>query len=548
MGTQVHAGEPDGIDAESIEEGIDPGAYGRRWRILATLCLSLMAVMLANSSINLALPALSRELGLTQLELTWVVEAYALVFASLLFIASAVADRYGRRIVMQVGLGLFLAASMYAGFVAGSGTELIAARLLMGIGGAMVMPTTLSIVNVVFPRRERAKAIAVWSGIAGAGIMLGSIASGLLLEFFSWESTFLFGGFVAVAALVGNQVVVPESHDPARTPVDWTGGVLATTGLAGVVYAIMEVPSHGLGDPIIAGALVGGLVALAAFVWWELRTDHPLLDVRMFRAPSLGLSALAITLTFFALMGAFFGLSQMFQLVMGFSALTSSVAFLPVMLPMILLSPFVPRVVARVGTKLTVAPGLAIVAIGFLLMANWPAEPSYWEVLAAVAVMVVGMALVMTTATNMMMAAVPRHRSGMGSALNDTTREFGAALGIAVLGSMVSSGYTQHVAGAIAGLPDQARELASRSLGGAILVAEQMGDAGASLVTAARAAFMAGNSSAMVVSAGIVVMAAIIVAIGLPNRLTTEPTDEPTDDDLELVVSPRMDGLPAADA
>lgn len=521
-------------------DGVEGAAHERRWTILFTLCLSLLAVMLANSSINLALPALSRELGLTQLELTWVVEAYALVFASLLFLAGAVADRYGRQRVMQMGLAVFLAASLYAAFIAGTGTQLIAARLVMGIGGAMVMPTTLSIVNVVFPRGERARAIAVWSGIAGAGIMVGSIASGVLLEFFSWEATFLFAGVIAIAALVGNQLVVPESRDETGAPVDWTGGILAAVGLGGLVYAIMEAPSRGLTDPLILATVVGGTSAIAAFVWYELHTDHPLLDVRMFRAPALGISTLSITLTFFALTGAFFGMSQLFQLVMGFSALTSSFAMLPVMIPMIVISPLVPRVVALVGTKWTVSAGMAVMSIGFVLAANWPTVPSYWQVLGTLAIMVLGMAFVMTTATNTMMASVPRRRSGMGSALNDTTRELGGALGVALLGSMISSGYTDRIASALVGLPDQLRVVAGGSLGGAMAVAEQAGAAGAPLAAAAKEAYMAGNSSAMFISAGIAACAALIVALWLPNRLSTDVAAEPASRaDDPGVVSPR---------
>lgn len=518
------------LAAEETAHGIDPAVYRRRWVILAALCLSLMAVMLANSSINLALPALSRELGLTQLELTWVVEAYALVFASLLFVASAIADRYGRLLVMQVGLAIFVGASLFAGFLAASGTELILARLAMGIGGAFVMPTTLSIVNVVFPPGERARAIAAWSGIAGAGIMLGSVASGVLLELFSWEATFLVTGVVGLVALAINQLIVPESRDELRTPVDWMGGILATAGLAGLVYGIMEAPTHGLADPSILGPLVVGVVALGAFVLWELRTTHPLLDVRMFRDAALGVSALSVTLTFFALMGAFFGMSQMFQLVMGMGALASSLALLPVFLPMIILSPFVPRVVTAIGTRWTVAGGLAVVALGFLLTSSWPTVPDYAQVLVSVGVMVMGMAFVMTTATNLMMSAVPRHRSGMGSALNDTTRELGAALGVAVLGSLVSSGYTDRMAGAVAGLPQQVQALAAGSLGGAMAIAEQAGAAGAALVAAAQAAFMAAMSSAMVVGAGITFLTMILVMVALPNRRTTERESDPDSD------------------
>ncbi|MFP6847983.1 MAG: MFS transporter [Pseudomonas sp.] len=507
---------------EALAEGICAQTFARRWRILAVLCVSLMTVMIANMSLNLALPDLALDLDLTQLQMTWAIEAYTLIFAALLFVASAIADRYGRKMAMQIGLIVFACASLYAAFLADNGTELIVARLVMGIGGAFVMPTTLSIVNLVFPVAERARAIAIWAAVSGVGMMLGSIITGALLEFFSWHSTFIFGVILATFAVVFNHVLVPETRDELKSPVDWIGGVLITVALGGIIYAITEIPSVGVADTRVATGLVLGTLALIGFVWQQLRSSSPLLDIRLFRHSAFGLSALAVTLTFFAMMGAFYGMSQIFQLVMGYGAFKSAIAFFPVMLPMMILSPMVPKIVDRVGTKWTVAPGLLLISAGFLFMSQWPVDVQYWHFLAGMGAVVVGMALVMTPATNMMMAAVPKNRSGMGSAINDTTRELGGALGIAVLGSMISSGYASKIAEASVNLPDALRTTAELSLAAALSVAEVLGAQGATFAEQARAAFMSGTSDAMFVSCIISLAAAVLIGVFLPNRTTTE--------------------------
>lgn len=512
-------------EADALAEGIAPHTFARRWQILAVLCVALMTVMIANMSLNLALPELAVELELTQLQITWAVEAYTLIFAALLFVASAIADRYGRKLAMQIGLVVFVAASLYAAFGATNGSELILARLAMGVGGAFVMPTTLSIVNVVFPAKERARAIAIWSAVSGVGMMLGSVITGTLLQFFSWQSAFVFGAILAVVALAINHVLVPESKDELKNPVDWVGGGLITATLIGIVYAIIEAPSKGMTDVWVVAALAVGTLSLAAAIWQQLRSPSPLLDMRLFRRPMFGLSALAVTLTFFAMMGAFFGMSQIFQLVMGYGVFVSAIAFFPVMLPMMFLAPMVPKIVDRIGTKWTVAPGLVLVSAGFLYMSRWPVDVQYWQFLVGMGIIVVGMALVMTPATNMMMAAVPKNRSGMGSAMNDTTRELGGALGIAVLGSVMSSGYTRHISDVAASLPDAARAAAESSLAAALSIADQMGGAGDALAAQAREAFMSGTSDAMLVSSLIAIAAAFLIGAFLPHRASV--VDEP---------------------
>ncbi|WP_169816396.1 MFS transporter [Demequina soli] len=514
---------------DALAEGIAESTYRRRWAILATLCFALMTAMIANMSLNLALPDLAVEFEMTQLQLTWVVEAFSLVFASLLFVAAAIADRYGRKRVMMVGLAIFVIASIYSPFFAQTGGELIASRALMGIGGALVMPTTLSLVNVVFPSKERPKAIAIWSAVAGVGMMFGSVLTGVLLHFFDWHAAFLLGAVFGLVALPVTARIVPESVDEKRTPVDWVGGFLITVALAGIVYTIMEVPSHGWDDTLTVVAAVAAGVCLALFIAWENRVEHPMLDLSLFRRSRFSLSVISVTLTFFAMMGAFFGMTQIFQLVMGYDEITTSVAFIPSMLPMMLVGPLVPKLVEKVGTRWTVVPGLVVIAGGFLLMTTWPTVPSYWDFLVAMSTVTLGMALVMTPATNMLMSSVPRNRSGMGSAMNDTTRELGASLGIAVLGSMIANAYASNIAPVADQLPAEAAGYVGDSLAGAMSVAGQMGDAGASIAQAAQAAFMDANQHAMLISAIIAGVTALIMLVALPRgerSLSAEPVDD----------------------
>ena len=298
-------------------EGIDPKTYARRWWILGSISLTLLGVMLANSSLNMALPLMATDLKLSQIELTWIVNVYTLVFASLLFIAGAVGDRYGRKIAMQIGLAIFTAGSVYAGFLAQTGTELIVARIVMGIGGAFVMPTTLSIINNTFPKKERARAVAIWGAVAGVGMMFGSVISGILLEHFTWHSLFYFSAIIAVIGLAANQYLAHESKDEEESPVDWLGGLLSAIGIFGAVYGITEAPSAGFSDLLVFMSLVGGGLAIVAFIFWELKTVSPMLDMKLFKNRGFAISSLTLTLVFLAMSGVFFSMSQLMQLVMG---------------------------------------------------------------------------------------------------------------------------------------------------------------------------------------------------------------------------------------
>jgi EmrB/QacA subfamily drug resistance transporter len=504
--------------AEKDIEGIDPVTYHRRWWILGTLCLTLLGVMLANSSLNMALPMMAKDLSLGQLELTWVVNVYTLVFASLLFIAGAVGDRYGRKLAMQIGLAVFTAGSLYAGFLAQTGTELIISRIVMGIGASFVMPTTLSIINNTFPKKERARAVAIWGAIAGVGMMFGSVISGILLEHFSWHSLFYFSAIIAIIGLVANQYLAHESKDEKESPVDWLGGLFSATGIFGFVYGITEAPSAGITDPLVLWSLIGGSISIVLFVLWEFRAKSPMLDMALFKNRAFSVSSLTLTLVFLAMSGVFFSMSQLMQLVMGYSALESSLLTIPLMLPMMFISPLVPSVVKKVGARTTITVGLVLVAVAFLAMATWTKDLTYWHLFFTMLVMMLGITFAMTPGTNILMASVPRNRSGMGSAMNDTTRELGSALGVAVLGAVLSAAYEKNVAEAASQFGGSVQEAIESSLAVAMTVAEKLGPASQSVIDAAMDAFMTGVSHAAIVASIIIFISAGIALFGLPKH------------------------------
>lgn len=499
-------------------EGIDPKTYARRWWILGTLCLTLLGVMLANSSLNMALPMMAKDLTLSQLDLTWVVNVYTLVFASLLFVAGAVGDRYGRKLAMQIGLAVFTLGSLYAGFLAQTGAELIVSRVVMGIGAAFVMPTTLSIINNTFPKRERARAVAIWGAVAGVGMMFGSVVSGVLLEHFTWHSLFYFSASIAIIGLVANQYLAHESKDEKQTPVDWLGGVLSSLAIFGIVYGVTEAPSVGVTEPAVAASLVGGLLMLALFVLWERRTKTPMLDMNLFKNRAFAISSLTLTLVFLAMSGVFFSMSQLMQLVMGYTPLESSLRTIPLMLPMMFLSPLVPTIVKKIGARTSIGVGLLLTSTAFVIMSTWTVDLTYAFLAMTMLIMMLGITLAMTPGTNILMASVPRNRSGMGSAMNDTTRELGGALGVAVLGAVLSASYEKEIAATAAKFPGAVGEALQSSLAVAMQVADKLGPMAQQVIDAAQTAFMTGVSHSALIAAVIIFVAALIAFFGLPKH------------------------------
>ena len=505
-------------NAVSID-GHEP--YARRWWVLVVLCTSLMIVIVGNTSLNIALPTLARELGASGTQLQWMVDAYGLVFAGLLFTAGALGDRFGRKGALQLGLLVFLGGSMVSAFASGA-VAVIGGRAVMGVGAAFVMPSTLSILANVFPPHERAKAIAVWAGISGGGAAIGPIASGFLLAHFWWGSVFLVNVPIIVIALVGGQILVPRSRDPEQARLDVIGALLSIAGMGTLIYAIIEAPGNGWGSGKTIGLFALAVVLIALFITWERRNRQPMLDMNLFRDRRFSTASGGMMLIFFAMFGVFFLMTQYFQLVLGYGTLEAGWKQGPFALVMMAIAPQSPRIVARFGAPRVVGAGMALVALGLAMLGTFTqVDSSYWRILPMFLVMPAGMALTMSPLTASIMSAVPLGRAGVGSAMNDTTRELGGALGVAVLGSVVTSRFTGHIASALAGLPASTANLARTGLAGALTAAGDRsvltGEAGDALRSAAKASFLSGLHLAAWVGAVAAAIASVTITRLLPR-------------------------------
>lgn len=506
------------IDQDDINE-IPADVYRRRWVILGVLCTSLLIIVIGNTSLNVALPKMSEALGLTNSQQQWVVDAYSLVFAGLLFTAGTLSDRFGRKGFMQAGVVLFGAASAYATFVASTAVEVIGARAVMGIGGALVMPATLSILVNTFPARERARAIGIWAGVAGGGGALGLVLGGWLVEHFWWGSAFAINVPVTITALVLGALIVPTSRDRHPSKLDPIGALLSMIGLGVFVYGLIEAPKWGWASVTSLGIIGAGIAVLGIFALWELHTKSPMLDVRLFKDRRFGVSSVGMSLVFLTMFGFFFVVSQLFQLVLGYGPFESGLRMLPIMPVMIIFSTRAAGLVERFGARTVVTTGMLLTAAGVLILSFLTASSGYGHVLLGMFVMASGMGLTMTPMTELIMSSVPRDKAGVGSAMNDTTREVGTTLGVAILGSILSSGYTSNLGGAVSGLPESARHAAEGSLAGALGVARQIGGTqGAALVDAAKTAWADGLHLSLMIGAGIVLFAAAIAARYLPRK------------------------------
>jgi EmrB/QacA subfamily drug resistance transporter len=489
----------------------DADADPRRWTILAVLCLSLVIIVLGNTVLNVAIPTLVEDLKASQTQLQWIVDAYSLVFAGLLMTGGALGDRFGRKGMLQLGLVIFGVASLVSTQANGA-NYLIITRAVMGMGAALVMPATLSILTNVFPPHERARAIAIWAGLAGAGGAIGPISGGFLLKHYYWGSVFYVNVLVVVIALVVGALIVPSSKDPEQSPLDPPGALLSILGLGTVLYAIIEGPNHGWASGTTIGTFVAGLAFLVAFGVWELRTAHPMLDLRFFEDRRFSASSVSIMLIFFSLFGVFFLVTQYLQLVKGYTALEAGVRTLPQAIAMMFLAPLSARVVERLGARTVVTAGLGFVTLALLLLSRLTEASSYWQFLAILLIMAVGMGSVMPPATALIMSSLPLGKAGVGSAVNDTTRELGGALGVAVLGSVLTSVYKSNLhVEALHLLPAQAAQ-ATASLGGALGV-QHLGP----VAEAAKSAFMDGMSAAAIAGAVVTALATLLAWRFIPR-------------------------------
>ena len=509
---------------------IEEKAFERRWLILAVLCFSLLAIVLDNSILNVAIPTIIEELGATNSQIQWMVDSYTLVFAGLLLTAGSLGDRFGRRGALQIGFIIFGLGSAAAA-LATTADQLIATRAFMGIGGAFIMPATLSIITNIFPANERGKAIGIWAGVAGLGGALGPLTGGFLVEHFYWGSVFLVNIPIVIVGLIAGFFLIPTSKDPSAPKLDPIGAVLSIVSLTALLFAIIEAPSEGWTAPRIVGALTVGVVLLLAFVLWERHTDHPMLDVTFFKNPRFTAASASITVIFFAMFGSIFILTQYMQFVLGYSPLETGIRMLPFAATMMVVAPTSARIVERLGTKVTVATGMGFVSFGLFSMATLQVDTGYGGVAWRLMLMAAGMGLVMAPATESVMGSLPLAKAGVGSAVNDTTRQVGGALGVAIVGSILTSIYSTKIGDFFAGpagqaAPPEAVELATSSLGGAYRVAESVaaqpidgaGAISANLVSTANQAFVDGLHAGVLVAGVVTLIGAIMAILFLPAR------------------------------
>jgi EmrB/QacA subfamily drug resistance transporter len=502
--------------------------HGRRWYALIVLCLTLAVLGIDNSVLNVAIPTLSKPasaggLGATASELQWIVDGYILVFAGLLLTAGSLGDRFGRFRFLNVGLVLFGGGSAFAS-EASSPTMLITARVLMGVGAACIMPATLSLITNIFQEpRERAKAIGIWAGVAAVGVGLGPLIGGVLIENFWWGAVFLVNVPVVVIALVLGVLLLPESFDTSAPKLDPFGSILSIAGLVALLWGIIEGPSHGWTSPEVLVAFAIAIVVLGGFAVWELRSSNPMLDLRFFENRRFSAASGAVTVTSMALYGVVFLFTQYLQLVLGYSAVEAGSAGIPLAALMMVASFASPRLVGRFGSKFVVAFGMSCGALAFLLMSMLQADTPLWLVILVTLPLGLGMGNVLAPATDSIMGALPKEKAGVGSAMNDTTRQVGGALGVAILGSILSSRFGSEISDSLGHvLHPAALARAKDSMGEALAVARAAGSGGARIVDAAQSSFLSGMQAAMLV--GFVMM--VLGILGTLRWLPAEAREE----------------------
>ena len=492
--------------------------YARRWQALIVLAMSLLIVSVDNTILNVGLPTIREDLDASSSQLQWIVDSYLLVFAVLLLIAGALGDRFGRKKALTFGLVMFGIGSLFAAAAPGT-TQLIASRALMGVGAAAIMPTTLSILTNIFPDDERPKAIAIWAAVSGMGIAIGPISGGFLLEHFDWGSLFLVNIPIVAIGLVAGAILIPESRDPEPKKLDFVGAGLSIAGLTAIVWGLIEASERGWTDSTILGAFAAGSAIMAAFIAWERRSSHPMLDVSVFRNLRFSAASISVAFVFFALMGVVYFLTTYLQSVMGYTALEAGVRMLPVAAGLIAATKVSVEATKRLGTKIVVATGLGTVGSALYLLGTCGVDTGYGRVALALSMMGVGMSLAMSPATESIMGSLPKAKAGIGSAMNDVVREVGGTLGVAVLGSVLASSYGNGMDGAVRGMPHDAAEAASDSVGGAHDVAAQIGgEAAANLTQVANQSFVDAMSTTATLAAGVALAGALIAAAFLPSR------------------------------
>ncbi|MGO9506995.1 MAG: MFS transporter [Mycobacterium sp.] len=502
-------------DQRTDAVSIGDSARARTWT-LAVACMGVGLVVGSMTSLNTALGDLAVATSATQTQLTWIVDGYTLALACLLLPAGALGDRYGRRGALLAGLLIFAVGSM-APAMLHSPLQIIAGRAVAGVGAAFVMPATLSLLTVAYPKEARMKAVGIWAGTAGSGGVLGMLGSGLLLRFWDWHAIFWTLGIVGLV-IFALGCTVSSSRDGTAPRVDSPGAVLIGAAVAISVFAILEAPNRGWSDPLVWGGLVAGALIAVAFGAVELRRRQPLLDVRLFADPNFATGVAAIVILFGATFGFFYLGMQYVQQIMGYSPLTTAITFGPFMVPLGIFSALSFWYVPKLGLRLVLFIGMLFTAVGFACMHGLDLHSTYFAFCWPTLILATGIGICTAPTTSAIMGAVPDEKQGVASAVNDASREIGGALGIAVAGSLLAGRYTQELAPQLAGFPAPVRGPATDSLAKAVEVANKLGPQGTQLATLAKTAFLTAMHSSTIAMAVIVGIAAVAIGLWAPGR------------------------------
>jgi EmrB/QacA subfamily drug resistance transporter len=500
--------------SEEERAGVTDEVYERRWAILAVMSLSLVIVILNNVTLNVALPELSKELNADNTDLQWMVDAYALIFGGTLLVMGAIGDRFGRKPALQLGLIMVAITSGATAMYASTSEHVILARAVMGLGAALVMPATLSVVVVVFPSEERGKAVGIWAAMAGAGAPIGLIVGGWSVENYGWEMVFWINVPVIVLALILGFFIVPNSRDSQKRPLDLFGSLLSIGALLSILYAIIEAPNVGWTSIETLGIGALGVLLTLAFIKWERTTEHPMLPISLFGKMGFTMGLVAISLAFFVMFSFMFTQMLHFQLVRGHTALAAAIRFIPLPLGLMPAAANSDKLVAKFGNNNVVALGLTLVCAGMLLFTTVEVGTEYLRIALTFFILGLGMGLTMAPSTTLVMDSIPEDKAGVGSATNDASREVGGALGIAIGGSVLNQIYQDKLV-----IPEGMEAYSTvltESFPAAMRIGLEMGNM--DLIHNARLAFMDGMVGSAMVSAGIALITAILVKFYMPGK------------------------------
>jgi len=495
--------------------------YRMRWVTLVVIAISVLIVVLDSTIVNIALPTLQRELGTTIAELQWIITTYIMVFGALMLTTGSLADRWGRARLLQLGIIVFAGGSLAAAF-ASSAWQLIMWRAIMGVGGAMILPATLAIITNVFPREERGKAIGVWAGLNGIGIALGPIIGGLIIDSLKWNWIFLINLPIAAVALFAGWFLVPDSRDPKPKRLDIPGTLLSIAALSSLVFGLIQGGQEGWGDPTVIASLAGAAVSIFLFILWERHTDHPMLEIEFFKNRRFSAGVGAVSLMALAMIGVTFGLTLYMQFVQGYTALETGLRFVPLALGILIGASTADRVVARLGTTRVIIMGFAGAAIAGALASFWQVETAYWQLGAVFFGMGFFLGYIAAPATDAVMGALTEAKAGIGSAMNTVSRMVAGAIGVAVIGSALSTVYSSSFGKAVAAIPNLPTEIveaASDSVGAAVTIAQQLPAPLSDLLAqAAKESFMDGWQVMALITCGMSIIGAIVILRFMPPR------------------------------